>query len=79
METNILMGKYYKTPWGIFKAELCVFCNGRKVKKYHECMLRGRGMVNIPGHMPYLSCTTSDKLEEASDNEWVAQEVAKNY
>lgn len=45
--TEIITGRYYKleSVGAVCRAELCQFCNGIKVIKYHECLFKGRGVI----------------------------------
>lgn len=82
---KLYMGKYYKINSKIpgenpvvFRAKLCIFCNGKNVTNYHRCLFSGLGMSKvIKGRFPELGCIPSDDVEEISEDEFIVYSVVE--
>jgi len=81
---RIIAGHYYKYKGIVYRAELCTFCNMRRVTNYKTCLLELRGrLIPLPKDDLVSDCLThkhgylKGEVVESTEKEYVAQQLER--
>lgn len=74
-KTVILVGKYYRYAGKVYRAQLCQFCNGRKVTQYHRCLFLGSGVIRTKTGSIFNCVGSNNDIEEVSETEFLLDQI----